>query len=398
MTADASRWLAARRPLRGRRRQRRLGHPRRARPGARLAARPHDPDRPGGHPHHRVALPRGARGRRRARVRLRLPAAEAAGRHRFPGPPHRARRLGRDRHRGAGRRGLRARMIVNAASAAISAKAAATQERVLEAARSAPAAWSRSWWRRRSRIARPTAWPICCAVAITPLARPDSSSLTPLIAAIVSGTNARPMPSATTRLGNRTSPRKLPSAETWLEPVQAGGLDGEAGDEHRLRAELGRRLAGEARGGADRQRQRQERDAGLQRAVAAAPAAGRAWRRRTGRSARRPSGRRSRSRRSGCGCGRSRTGRAGSSCGVSVIAKATSSAAATRDGPSCDAVDHAVDERDEAAGDGDRAERVERAVAGRALGLAQHARGEQRRGDADRRVDPQHPLPARASA
>ena len=65
--------------------------PRRARPRARLAPRPHDPDRPGGHPHHRVALPRGARRRRRARVRLRLPAAEAAGRHRFPGPPHRAR-------------------------------------------------------------------------------------------------------------------------------------------------------------------------------------------------------------------------------------------------------------------------------------------------------------------
>ena len=60
---------------------------------------------------------------------------------------------------------------------------------------------------------------------------------------------------------------------------------------------------------------------------------------------------------------KSANGTSGFVARVSVIAKATSSAAATA---SSDRVlDHAVDERDEAAGDGDRAERVEAAGAAR---------------------------------
>ena len=47
---------------------------------------------------------------------------------------------------------------------------------------------------------------------------------------------------------------------------------------------------------------------------------------------------------------------------VSMMANATSSAAATASGLDLDAVDDAVDEGDQAAGDGDRAERVERAL------------------------------------
>ena len=57
-----------------------------------------------------------------------------------------------------------------------------------------------------ARIARPSAPPTCCDVLISPDARPASCGSTPLTAAIVIGTNAKPSPTAASSDGNRMSP------------------------------------------------------------------------------------------------------------------------------------------------------------------------------------------------
>ncbi len=53
--------------------------------------------------------------------------------------------------------------------------------------------------------ASPSAPPICCDVLIRPLARPASRSSTPATAAIVTGTNENPSPTAARRDGPSTS-------------------------------------------------------------------------------------------------------------------------------------------------------------------------------------------------
>ena len=57
-----------------------------------------------------------------------------------------------------------------------------------------------------ARIARPSAPPTCCEVLMSPLASPDSWAETPATAAIVSGTNTSPSPTAASSDGNSTSP------------------------------------------------------------------------------------------------------------------------------------------------------------------------------------------------
>jgi len=56
-----------------------------------------------------------------------------------------------------------------------------------------------------TRMARPSAPPICWDVLISPDARPDSAFETPLTAAIVMGTKANPSPTAASSDGNRMS-------------------------------------------------------------------------------------------------------------------------------------------------------------------------------------------------
>src|SRR5215216_1685245 len=65
-----------------------------------------------------------------------------------------------------------------------------------------------------ARIARPSAPPICWDVLISPEAKPASCGSTPLTAATVIETNARPRPTAASSDGNRMSPTKLPSTRT----------------------------------------------------------------------------------------------------------------------------------------------------------------------------------------
>ena len=57
-----------------------------------------------------------------------------------------------------------------------------------------------------ARMARPSAPPTCWEVLISPLASPDSWAETPATAAIVSGTNTSPSPTAASSDGNSTSP------------------------------------------------------------------------------------------------------------------------------------------------------------------------------------------------
>ena len=68
--------------------------------------------------------------------------------------------------------------------------------------------WSRLWvwlFATVARIARPSAPPTCCAVLIRPEARPASCGLVPVTAAMVTGTNANPSPTAASSDGPSTS-------------------------------------------------------------------------------------------------------------------------------------------------------------------------------------------------
>ena len=70
-----------------------------------------------------------------------------------------------------------------------------------------------------ARIARPSAPPICCDVLISPLASPASRPDTPLTAAIVMGTNAKPRPTAASSDAGRMSETYSPSGETWPNQI-----------------------------------------------------------------------------------------------------------------------------------------------------------------------------------
>ena len=70
-----------------------------------------------------------------------------------------------------------------------------------------------------ARIARPSAPPTCWDVLIRPLASPASRPDTPLTAATVIGTNAKPRPNAASSEAGRMSETYLPSGETWANQI-----------------------------------------------------------------------------------------------------------------------------------------------------------------------------------
>src|SRR5436190_1995536 len=72
--------------------------------------------------------------------------------------------------------------------------------------------------------ARPSAPPTCWVVLIMPLASPCSRSGTPEIAAIVSGTKARPRPTAASREGPRMSATKLPWTEICENQISPAAI------------------------------------------------------------------------------------------------------------------------------------------------------------------------------
>ena len=63
----------------------------------------------------------------------------------------------------------------------------------------------------------PSAPPICCDVLIRPEARPASAACTPASAAIEIGTNAKPMPTATSRKPGSRSVTYEPPTETCVK-------------------------------------------------------------------------------------------------------------------------------------------------------------------------------------
>src|SRR4051795_8625450 len=78
----------------------------------------------------------------------------------------------------------------------------------------AAAGWSGGLFATVARIARPSAPPICCDVLISPDAKPASCGSTPLTAATVLDTKARPRPGAPGSDANKTSPTYEPWAST----------------------------------------------------------------------------------------------------------------------------------------------------------------------------------------
>src|SRR3954447_23430880 len=118
-----------------------------------------------------------------------------------------------------------------------------------------------------ARIASPSAPPTCCDVLLSLLASPASWPETPLTAAIVIGTNAKPSPIAASSEAGRMSEMYVPSTETW-EPENGPGGQQQPADQRPLEADAGHEHRGQAGRHDDPEGQRQVGEAGLQRAVA----------------------------------------------------------------------------------------------------------------------------------
>ena len=120
-----------------------------------------------------------------------------------------------------------------------------------------------------ARIARPSAPPNSREVFTRPEASPASSWSTPATAAIVTGTNARPSPIATSSDGARIVADVRARRRQLREQQQSDRQHRHAGDEQRLGPDPRDRSGGDRGGGDDAQRHREERQPGPDRRVAA---------------------------------------------------------------------------------------------------------------------------------
>ncbi len=159
--------------------------------------------------------------------------------------------------------------------------------------------WSSAAWQRRSstwtlafvraaaiaaRIARPSAPPNSREVLTSPEASPASPGSTPATAAIVAGTNERPMPDRHEQR-RRRAPRRGSCRRPRCGRTAAArrSVMSHPDDQQPLGAEPGDDREAMRRAGDDAQRHRQEREPGARSASSRAPAAGTARGRTTSR-------------------------------------------------------------------------------------------------------------------
>ena len=117
-----------------------------------------------------------------------------------------------------------------------------------------------------ARIARPSAPPTCWVVLIRPEARPASSGVMPVTAAIVTGHEREPEADAGEQRRPEHVAGKVPSTEICVNQSSAAAISSMPADQHGLEADPGHERRGDAGREDDADGQRQVGEAGLQRA------------------------------------------------------------------------------------------------------------------------------------